>query len=316
VAPAVTGVLSVGALLLLGQAISDDVRLGLVAVGAASIGAAVAGGLVLAWMRWRFAGLVTRAERLGAAAAGLSPAERSPEPPDGPGGSSLAARLEVALSDLAERLASAHQAATIDWMTGVASRSALLSALFAEVDRAVRYNRPLSIAFVDVDHFKTINDTWGHRAGDAVLRGVAQVLRANLRSADLLGRYGGEEFLLVLGETNPEEARLLAEKLRAIVARQRFDVGSGATVGVTISIGIAGGRGRSLKVEALVHHADTAMYSAKALGRDQAYVFAEPDVAAAPWAPVAARGRAWTVEVAPAAADLEIARPSGLVARP
>jgi diguanylate cyclase (GGDEF)-like protein len=315
VVPVVTGVLAVGTLLLLGRAISDDVRLGLVAVGAGSLGAAVAGGLVLAWMRWRFGGLVTRAERLGAAAAGLSPAERSPGPLDGPGGSSLAARLDVALTELAERLSSAHEAATIDRLTGVASRSALLTALFAEVDRAVRYNRPLSIAFVDVDHFKTINDTWGHAAGDAVLRGIAQVLRANLRSAYLVGRYGGEEFLLVLGETSPEEAWLLAEKLRAIVAQQRFDVGSGATVGVTISIGIAGGRGRNLRVEALVHHADMAMYSAKALGRDQAYVFAEPDdTAAVPRAPVSPGGRARAVEVGRSASSAAIAHLAGIAA--
>ena len=95
--------------------------------------------------------------------------------------------------------------ATIDRLTGVANRQALLADLFAEVERATRYERPLCVAFVDIDHFKAVNDTYGHAAGDIVLRGVAQTLAENLRASDLIGRYGGEEFMLILTETDVEE---------------------------------------------------------------------------------------------------------------
>ena len=107
----------------------------------------------------------------------------------------------------------------IDRLTGVANRQALLAALFAEVERASRYERPLCVAFVDIDHFKAVNDSYGHAAGDVVLRGVAQTIAENLRTSDLIGRYGGEEFMLILTETNVEEGAALSEKLRKLVER-------------------------------------------------------------------------------------------------
>ena len=112
----------------------------------------------------------------------------------------------------------------MDKLTGVANRRALLVELFNEVERANRYERPLSVAFVDIDHFKAVNDTYGHAAGDIVLRGVAQAIQANLRATDMVGRYGGEEFMLILTETDVEEGAVLTEKLRTIVARERFAV--------------------------------------------------------------------------------------------
>ena len=108
-------------------------------------------------------------------------------------------------------------------------------------------SRPLSVAFVDIDHFKAVNDTYGHAAGDVVLRGVAQTIKANLRASDSIGRYGGEEFMLLLTETDVEEGAVLTEKLRNLVARQqRCQSRADQEISVTISIGIAGGRaGRS-----------------------------------------------------------------------
>ena len=116
-----------------------------------------------------------------------------------------------------------------------------------------------------------------YRVGDVVLRGVAQTLSENLRGTDMIGRYGGEEFMLILTETDVEEGAFLAEKLRTLVQRQRYQVEGGQVISVTISIGIAGGVGNKVRMETLIRDADAAMYSAKSLGRNQTYIFAEPD---------------------------------------
>ena len=156
----------------------------------------------------------------------------------------------------------------------------------------------MSVAFVDIDHFKAVNDTYGHAAGDEVLRGVAEKLRDNLRATDLVGRYGGEEFMLILTETEVEDGALLTEKLRILIERTKFPVEGNPDLAVTISIGLAGGFGHSLRVEPLVRDADAAMYSAKSLGRNQTYIFAEPDDdARVPRAPISSDGRAAAFEV-------------------
>ena len=144
-----------------------------------------------------------------------------------------------------------------------------------ELARASRYRRPLSLILVDLDHFKRCNDTHGHNAGDAILRHVAQLLAANVRAVDLAGRYGGEEFLIVLPETDPDAAAALAEKLRRIVGGSQLRLPSGEVVIVTMCAGVAGGLGDVLRLDALVRDADAALYSAKALGRNQVYVFRE-----------------------------------------
>ena len=160
-----------------------------------------------------------------------------------PGGSGLDGRLAAALNAIAGSSPRRTDRGTFDRLTGVANRQSLLGELFAEVERASRYERPLSVAFVDIDHFKAVNDTYGHAAGDVVLRGVAQTIAGNLRASDLIGRYGGEEFMLLLTETGVEEGAVLTEKLRTLVQRQRYNVDGNPTSSVTISIGIAGGAG-------------------------------------------------------------------------
>ena len=201
-----------------------------------------------------------------------------------------------------DALGSAQEAATTDRLTQITSRPALLDQLMSEIDRASRYGRPLTIAFIDIDHFKGVNDTYGHHAGDLVLRSVAAVFRANLRTADLVGRYGGEEFMLVLPETTVEEATNVAEKLRVLVQKRRVDLGEGVDLAVTVSIGIAGGQGPNLHVAELIRDADAAMYSAKSLGRNQTFVFAEPNEdERIRRAPISAEGRARATEVGEAA---------------
>ena len=251
----------------------------------------------ISWVivRIRFGRLVRAAERIVAGDYTVT------VPSDGGG---LEARLGAAINGISTALADTHDRATIDRLTGVANRQALLAALFAEVERASRYERPLCVAFVDIDHFKAVNDSYGHASGDVVLRGVAQTISENLRTSDLIGRYGGEEFMLILTETDVEEGAALSEKLRKLVERLRFDVDGNAKLSVTISIGIVGGSGQQLRMENLVRDADAAMYSAKSLGRNQTYIFEEPDEdARVPRAPISDLGRARATELGLRARD-------------
>jgi diguanylate cyclase (GGDEF)-like protein len=184
-------------------------------------------------------------------------------------------RLRRAFRDLADRVADTWRLATIDPLTGIANRQAVLARVDDELTRAARYRHPLSVLLVDLDHFKRLNDAYGHEAGDVVLRHVARLLAESVRMVDLAGRYGGEEFLIVLPETDPDAAAALAEKLRRIVAGSEVRLPGGELVTVTLSGGVAGGPGELLQSDALVRDADAAMYSAKALGRNQVYVFRE-----------------------------------------
>ena len=167
--------------------------------------------------------------------------------------------------------------ATHDRLTGIPNRETLLATLAAEVERASRHYQPLSLAFIDIDRFKPINDTFGHNSGDAVLRQVAHLVADSVRASDTFGRYGGEEFMLILPETTPQDAVLLAEELRALVMQERLRIADGHDIKATISIGIAGGRGSELQLDMLVDRADAAMYAAKSLGRNRTYLFREVD---------------------------------------
>ncbi len=265
------------------------------AIAAGAIGVSLTALVVAAHFRYRFSRLVKAAERIAKGDYAIQVNAR---------GAGLEGRLAAAVNDISGALADTHDRATFDRLTGVANRQALLAELFAEVVRATRYDRPLSVAFVDIDHFKAVNDTYGHGVGDVVLRGVAQTLSENLRGSDMIGRYGGEEFMLILTETDVEEGAVLAEKLRTLVQRQRFAVEGGQHIAVTISIGIAGGIGNKVRMETLIRDADAAMYSAKSLGRNQTYIFAEPDDDnRVPRAPISAVGRARALQVGQQARD-------------
>jgi diguanylate cyclase (GGDEF)-like protein len=288
-APVVLGVLFVSMPTFAAEWMNEGSRAVIAAVAAATVGVSLTAVAVALLFRIRFGRLVKAAERLGAGDFSVTVKPR---------GSGLEGRLARAINGLAVALTESHDQATVDRLTGVPNRGSLLSALFAEVERAVRYERPLSVAFVDIDHFKAVNDTYGHASGDIVLRGVAQTIEANLRASDMIGRYGGEEFMLILTETDVEEGAVLTEKLRTLVQKQRFQVEGNPDLSVTISIGIAGGSGQVLRVDNLVRDADAAMYSAKSLGRNQTYIFAEPDDdARVPRAPISFAGRAKAMEI-------------------
>jgi two-component system cell cycle response regulator len=283
----------IGLAILVGPLVSgaagDAARRAPFIAGGMLLGAAVVSATVSLWLRARIVPAVQATERLarGDTTSAIPAFQRG-----------LGGRLAEALRAVAAVLAESRDAATTDRLTGIANRPAILAALFNEVERAGRYDRPLSVAFVDIDLFKAVNDTYGHDAGDVVLRGVAATLRSNLRATDTLGRYGGEEFMVILPETDVVAAAALAEKLRQLVAGARFAIESHGTVSVTVSIGVATGVGRTLRVEPLVRDADAAMYSAKALGRNQVYLFEEPDEdSRVPRAPISPEGRARALDV-------------------
>jgi diguanylate cyclase (GGDEF)-like protein len=277
------------------------------ALAVATIGVLLTVVFVLLYFVVRYRRLVKAAEQIAAGKLGVTDAASER-------GRGMANRLARAINTISAKLSETTDAAQTDKLTGIASRRALLVDLFNEVERANRYERPLSVAFVDIDHFKTVNDTYGHAFGDEVLRGVAQAIQSNLRATDMVGRYGGEEFMLILTETNVEEGAVLTEKLRNVVAAERFTV-EGQTLSVTISIGIAGGVGARLTSDALVRDADAAMYSAKSLGRNQTYIFAEPDEdARVPRAPISAAGRMRALEIGMAAREAATASLTSVIA--
>ena len=163
-----------------------------------------------------------------------------------------------------------YRLAIIDALTGIHNRRYVLEFLDRELSRSVRYQRPLSLVLLDIDNFKQINDRHGHLAGDFVLRELAGMIKPVVRTEELLARYGGEEFAIVLPETPPEGAVLLAHRVRELVAkkpfqfeRQRFEV--------TISLGVAGTLGgeSTPTPEELLSQADQKLYQAKREGRNR-----------------------------------------------
>ena len=275
----------------------DGTRSIVAAIAGGTLGVSLTAAIVFLYIRLRLRRLIKAAERIAAGEIGVSVGSK-------PRDRGLEGRLGRAIDAISVALAETTNAASVDKLTGVSSRQALLVGLFSEVERANRYSRPLSVAFVDIDHFKSVNDSYGHASGDVVLRGVAQAIKDHLRASDEIGRYGGEEFMLLLTETDVEEGANLTEKLRNLVAKQRFVVEGGQEISVTISIGIAGGTGGGLRSDDLVRDADAAMYSAKSLGRNQTYIFSEPDEdARVPRAPISAAGRLRAMELGRAARD-------------
>lgn len=169
--------------------------------------------------------------------------------------------VRVTLYETARQLA---RAATVDSLTGLLNYRFFHYQLTAECSKSSRYERPLSLAVIDIDHFKQVNDTYGHQTGDAVLRELADLVRKQVRAADTPCRIGGEEIALILPDTEPAQALTVCERLRAAVAEHDFPhVGH-----LTVSAGIAGYPGDAADERQLLHLADAAMYSAKQAGRN------------------------------------------------
>ncbi|MEZ4408315.1 MAG: GGDEF domain-containing response regulator [Polyangiales bacterium] len=160
--------------------------------------------------------------------------------------------------------------ASTDWLTGLANRrkaTEAVEALLARPDRA-----DIAVAIVDVDHFKLINDTYGHAAGDRALSHVAELLRAHTRKHEVVARWGGEEFLMVLDEAPPAVAEAVADRMRAAVAAAPLVLDDGRSVAITVSVGVAPLGERERDLDRLLEAADRALYRAKTSGRDRVVV--------------------------------------------
>lgn len=169
--------------------------------------------------------------------------------------------------ELAKNNTRLHALSTTDPLTELPNHRALLSTLKQELERAKRYSHPCSLLFLDLDHFKAFNDGYGHAAGDTVLRDFAGALKTTTRSTDTVGRWGGEEFVVILPEASAEEALEIAERIRKTVSFHSFDINGG--LHLTCSIGVACYPEHSYEQDSLVSAADKAMYGAKHLGRNQ-----------------------------------------------
>jgi diguanylate cyclase (GGDEF)-like protein len=186
-------------------------------------------------------------------------------------------QLEKEQASVKSELIRTRELALQDELTGLANRRAMEKLLAEEVTRALRHGRPLSVLMADVDHFKAVNDTYGHPAGDEVLRQLARLLGQSLRSIDTAARYGGEELLVVLPETPGTEARRVAERIRSAVAEHDFMVEPEEAeptllLRVTVSLGIASIPHDADSPERLVEIADRALYDAKRQGRNRVVV--------------------------------------------
>jgi diguanylate cyclase (GGDEF)-like protein len=181
-------------------------------------------------------------------------------------------RLHRDLVAANERLATQ---ATTDPLTGLPNQRLLIEALDREIERSKRYGRAFAILFCDLDDFKLLNDTHGHATGDTALREFGSLVRRSIRATDLIGRWGGEEFLIVLPETSSELATTLAERLRTLVASQSLVT---STYWLTCSVGIAMYPADGVTRDALIDAADMAMYAAKTLGRNQVRSASDPVV--------------------------------------
>ena len=173
------------------------------------------------------------------------------------------------ISDRKELEDELSELATRDPLTGVLNRREVTRLLEEEIARAKRYDRGLALLWIDFDHFKTINDDYGHAAGDSVLKAASALLTGNVRSVDSVGRFGGEEFIVLLPEMDRREALETAERLRRLVSDAPQPLGNGNSVALTISIGVSVFPEHGDGADALCAVADRAMYQAKTDGRNQ-----------------------------------------------
>ena len=182
----------------------------------------------------------------------------------GSGADAALAKAQRTIAELSRAVEDMQLRANTDKLTGILNRARIEENAHFELLRFERYGHPVSLLFIDIDHFKQVNDSHGHAAGDQVLRQVCDIVRQCMRTTDLLGRWGGEEFLLLLPNTGLTSARLLAERIRHAVHESQFD-GVGR---ITASFGVAEGQ-KSETWEEFVGRADAAMYRAKNGGRNR-----------------------------------------------
>ncbi len=184
------------------------------------------------------------------------------------------AELEAKNQELYQAYIREQLLARTDTLTGINNRRYFFEVAVHEFNAAVRYGHPLAVVMFDIDHFKELNDAYGHQIGDDTLRSLAQLTRQQLRDADILARYGGEEFIILLPYTTASQAYLVAERIRERAASFRLMVGP-HKIGITLSLGVAGFDSETDSLDKLVQRADQAMYEAKNSGRNRTLLFGE-----------------------------------------
>jgi two-component system, cell cycle response regulator len=185
-------------------------------------------------------------------------------------------RIKRLQDELEEKNRELERLSISDGLTGLFNHRHIHGLLNEEFDRARRTNDKLTLAMLDLDRFKAVNDTWGHQAGDRVLEQLADILRETAREIDRLGRYGGEEFMALLPETDVEDGTVFVERVRREVARHSFQIGGGQAIQMTLSAGLATFPHEWVQTpEALVRLADEALYAAKTGGRNRVVRFDE-----------------------------------------
>jgi len=182
----------------------------------------------------------------------------------------------VSLHDITEQKNKIHSLkalATQDELTGLYNHRTFYMILREEVERIKGEDGLLSLLMLDIDHFKQINDTYGHQAGDAILRELGKLLKQNTRKVDKAFRYGGEEIMILMPDTNERISMEIAERLRRLIAAYHFDTSKGTSINITISIGVACYPQHATTLDDLVSAVDTALYTAKRRGRNRVYCY-------------------------------------------
>lgn len=178
------------------------------------------------------------------------------------------ASLVTTLDEIGKLEAKFEYEATHDQLTGLSSRRSLMAAIEAELARAKRYRNNLALLMCDLDHFKEVNDQYGHPVGDQTLQVFAVRAKALMRTSDLIGRYGGEEFVILLPNTDRDAGYTIAERLRREISSKEFDV-TRAGIVITISIGLTVARPDEDTTDTIINRADHALYQAKSSGRNR-----------------------------------------------
>lgn len=182
------------------------------------------------------------------------------------------ARLQNII-EIREKMKEFEKLLVRDYLTGLYNRKFFMERFIEDLSWSIMYNEPFSLMMLDIDHFKKINDTYGHGCGDEILKQIANAMLTTLRAQDLLARYGGEEFIIFLPNTSIETAAEIGESLRTAVQKRDFRCNQDLKIPVTISIGITCLAGNEPTPDYIIGRADKALYKAKENGRNRAVVF-------------------------------------------
>ncbi|MCB1177507.1 MAG: GGDEF domain-containing protein [Leptospiraceae bacterium] len=182
--------------------------------------------------------------------------------------------LEKVNNELVLKNEELYTLATVDTLTEIYNRKYIMDLFKKELDKSYRYSYDLSLILIDIDYFKKLNDKYGHQAGDLILKDFGKLIEGSIRKTDALGRYGGEEFILVLPHTNKDDAEAIANKVRKAISDYKFTLDN-EVINVTASFGVSDNSQINISLDKMISRADKALYKAKMKGRNQVVVYNE-----------------------------------------